>query len=59
MNVSAATRFAIAELLVVVLTVGMQSRILAESKDFAKDAKPYQGLIVDPDSVATTNVEAW
>ena len=59
MKVSAVTRFAITELVVVVLTVGMQSRILAESKDFAKDAKPYQGLIINPDTVAMADVDAW
>ena len=59
MNFSITTRFAITELVVVVLTVGMQSRILAESKDFAKDAKPYQGLIIDPDMVAPESVDGW
>ncbi len=51
MNFSTAARFAITELVVVALTVGMQSRILAQLKDSAKDAKPYQALIIDPGTV--------
>jgi hypothetical protein len=53
------TRFAITELAVVVLTVCMQSRILAKPKESAKDAKPYQGLIIDPDWVAPATVDGW
>src|SRR5262245_2735516 len=37
----------------------MQSRILAESTEPAKDAKPHQFLIIDPDAVTTTNVDTW
>jgi hypothetical protein len=37
----------------------MQSRILAQPTESAKDSKPYQGLIIDPDKVAPESVDGW
>src|SRR5215212_4539685 len=52
-------RFVIVILVLVILTVCMPSRILAESKDSAKSARVFEGLIIDPAAVAASEVDGW
>ena len=58
MKVLAATRF-VFPTFVVLLTVSMQARTLAQSKGATKDARTYEGLIIDPDAVAPADLDAW
>ena len=59
MIASTTTRYIISQLVLVTLIVCIQSRILAQTKNSAKDARPFKGLIIDPDLVPPTDIDAW
>src|SRR6476620_3691238 len=59
MIASTTTRCIISQLVLVTLIVCIQSRILAQTKNSGKDAKPFKGLIIDPDLVTPTDIDAW
>jgi hypothetical protein len=55
----AGTRFVFALVVLLVVTVCMQARILAQSKGSAKDTGPFEGLIIDPEAVGPASVLVW
>jgi hypothetical protein len=59
MNNLAATRLVFPTVVMLLLTLCIPPRILAQSKVAGEDAVTFHGLIIDPDAVTQADADAW